>query len=227
MSAFPRPLLDARLLRRYRRFLADVRFPDGRTETVHCPNPGAMTGCCEPGRPVLVSDRGEGRRKLRYTWELIRMGRSWVCVNTMVANRVVREWLEAGRLLPGYDRVRAEVRCGECRFDFELGCGECLVEVKTVSLARGGVAAFPDAPTERGRRHLAALERQRRRGRRCVLLFFVARGDARAVRPADEIDPAYGRALRRAAAAGVEVLAVRARISRRGITMGPVLPLRL
>ena len=230
MSAFPAPLLDATLVRRYKRFLADVDFPDGRRETIHCPNPGAMTACCEPGRPVLVSDHdlsGGRARKLRYTWELIRMGRTWVVVNTQIANRVVRGWLESGRLLPGNGSVRPEVSYGGSRFDFALDDGACLVEVKTVSLARGGVAAFPDAQTERGRKHLRTLARAHREGRRAVLVFFVARGDARAVRPADEIDPEYGRELRRAAREGVELLAVRARISRRGITMGPELPVLL
>ena len=227
MSVFPAPLLEATLVRRYKRFLADVDFPDGRRETIHCPNPGAMTACCEPGHTILVSDHGGRGRKLRYTWELIRMGRTWVVVNTQVANRVVHGWLSSGRLLPGYGSVQREVRYGDSRFDFALDDGACFVEVKTVSLARGGVAAFPDAQTERGRKHLRALARAHREGHRAVLLFFVARGDARAVRPADEIDPEYGRELRRAAREGVELLAVRARVSRRGITMGPSLPVLL
>ncbi|MHC4223278.1 MAG: DNA/RNA nuclease SfsA, partial [Planctomycetota bacterium] len=101
MRAFPLPVKDALLIRRYKRFLADVRLDSDRVLTVHCANPGAMTGCDRPGSRVLISDSRDARRKLRYTWELVRVGRSWVCVNTQVANRVVRKWLEMGHLLPG------------------------------------------------------------------------------------------------------------------------------
>jgi sugar fermentation stimulation protein A len=219
LRALP-PLRDAVLVRRYKRFLADVRFRDGSTATVHCPNPGAMTGLAEPGSAILVSDSGNPRRKLRFTWELVRAGRTWVCVNTAVANRVVGRWLDAGRLLPGYREVRREVARAGSRFDFELD-GRCIVEVKTVTLKTDGMGAFPDAITERGRRHVETLAGLR--GTRRVLLYFVARGDVRAVRPADEIDPAYGAALRAAIDAGVEVLAVRARFSRDGVRRGPLL----
>lgn len=213
------------LLRRYRRFLADVRFPTGAVATVHCANPGSMAGCCEPGRPVLLSESADPRRKLRFTWEMIRMGRTWVGVNTAVANRVVAAWLETGRLFPGRGAVAREVACGNSRFDFAVGEG--LLEVKSVSLVRDGIAAFPDAVTERGRRHCEELARARRQGRPATLLFFVTRADAAAVRPADEIDPAYGAALRLAAEAGVEVAAVRARFSPRGVEFGGLLPVRL
>jgi sugar fermentation stimulation protein A len=223
LRPFALPLLDARLVRRYARFLADVRLPDGRVETVHCPNPGAMTGLATPGAAVLLSASADPRRRLRRTWELVRVGRTWVSVNTAIANRVVGRWLETGRLLPGHRTVRREVRVPGSRLDFALD-GTTYVEVKSVTLAEGGVAAFPDAVTERGRRHVEALRRLR--GRR-VLLFFVARGDVRAVRPADEIDPAYGAALRRAVKAGVQVVAVMARCGRRGVSLGPRLPVLL
>jgi sugar fermentation stimulation protein A len=185
-----------------------------------------MTGLAEPGSAILVSDSGNPRRKLRFTWELVRAGRTWVCVNTAVANRVVGRWLDAGHPLAGYREVRREVARAGCRFDFELGSdsgskGRCVVEVKTVTLKTGRVGAFPDAVTERGRRHLDTLAAMR--GTRRVLLYFVARGDVRAVRPADEIDPAYGAALRRAIDAGVEVLAAQARFSRDGVRRGPLL----
>lgn len=220
MRAFPLPLQDAVLIRRYRRFLADVRLGDGRTVTVHCPNPGAMTGCATPGSAVLVSDSGNPRRKLRLTWELVKVGRRWVCENTQVANRVVERWLKTGQLLAGSGPVRREVRLGDSRFDFTLG-ERCVVEVKSVTLEVDGLGAFPDAVTERGRRHVETLAGLR--GWRRILLFFVARGDVRAVRPADEVDPAYGAALRRAAKAGVEVLAVQARFGRDGVRRGPML----
>jgi len=218
LRPFPLPLLDAVLVRRYKRFLADVRFPGGATATVHCANPGAMTGLATPGLPALVSDSGDPRRKLPLSLELVKPGRSWVCVNTAVANRVVRRWLETGRLLEGVrGAVRPEVRDGDVRWDFGLEGGGIL-EVKSVTLRQGRAGAFPDAVTVRGRRHLerlAASDAPRR-----VLVFFVARGDVAFVRPADGIDPDYGRALRAAADAGVEIVAVQARFSRTGVRRG-------
>ena len=220
LRPFPLPLRPAVLIRRYKRFLADVRLPGGELLTVHCPNPGAMTGCDRPGSAVLLSDSENPRRKLRFTWELVRVGRTWVCIDTLVANRVVRRWLEVGHLLPGYETVRPEVKRGDSRFDFALD-DTCIVEVKSVTLKLDGLAAFPDSVTERGRRHLDTLAGLR--GVRRVLVFFVARSDVSAVRPADEIDAAYGAALRRAVEAGVEVLAVRGRFTRRGVERGPFL----
>ena len=220
MRPFALPLVDGVLKRRHRRFLADVRLRTGHVVTAHCPNPGAMTGLAEPGSAVLLSRSDAPHRKLPYTWELVRVGRIWVGVNTAVANRVVGRWLETGQLLPGYRTVRREVARGRSRFDFALD-DRCLVEVKSVTLRVDGVGAFPDSITTRGRRHvetLARLEDVRR-----VLVYFVARADVSAVRPADEIDPAYGRALRRAVRAGVEVVAVQARFTRRGVRKGPEL----
>lgn len=224
MRPFVLPLVDGVLKKRHRRFLADVRLATGRLVTAHCPNPGAMTGLMEPGSAVLLSRSDAPHRKLPYTWELVRVSRTWVCVNTAVANRVVGHWLESGQLLPGYGTVRREPRHGRSRFDFALGDGDddrCLVEVKSVTLKVDGVGAFPDARTERGRRHLETLARLK--DVRRVLVYFVGRGDVTAVRPADEIDPAYGKALRRAVRAGVEVIAVQGRCGRHGVRRGPEL----
>lgn len=194
---------------------------------MHCANPGAMTGLAAPGARILLSDSGNPNRKLRFTWELVRVGRVYACVNTAVANRVVAHWLGTGRLFPEYAAVRREPRGGASRFDFLLeGAGRppCLLEVKTVTLRRGVVGAFPDAVTARGRRHVEELAAVR--GLRRVLLFFVARADIAHVEPADDIDPAYAAALR-AAAAGVEIRAVRARFTRRGATWDGDVPVRL
>ena len=159
---FDRPTARGRLLRRYKRFLADVRLEDGRELTVHCPNPGSMLGLAEPGSEVLVSDSENEKRKLRWTLELVRPSRSWVCVNTARANEVVGEALAAGGIpaLAGRGGARAEVAYGEgSRADFLLEGrrGRTWLEVKSVTLARGRVARFPDSVTTRGLKHLREL----------------------------------------------------------------------
>jgi len=224
LRAFPLPLEDAVLIRRYKRFLADVRLSDGSVRTVHVANPGAMTGCAISGSRVLLSDSRDDRRKLRWSWELVKVGRCWVCVNTAVANRVVAHWLNSGRLYPGAGAVRREPRSGDSRFAFPVG-DDLLIEVKSVTLRVDGVGAFPDAVTKRGLRHLERLAEVR--DREPILLYFVARSDVRVVRPADEIDPEYAAALRRAAAAGVEIRAIGARFDRRGAHWGGELEVRL
>lgn len=224
MRPFPGALRSAVLIRRYKRFLADVQWPDGSTDTVHVANPGAMTGLAEPGSPILLSKSEDPRRKLPFSWELVRVGRTWACVNTAVANRVVRHWLNSGRL-PGIGgAIRAEPRWNDVRFDFRVG-DDLWIEVKSVTLAHGRIGAFPDAVTERGRRHLEELAAMR--AARRMLLFFVARGDVDVVRPAEEVDPRYAEALRAAVDAGVEVRAFGARFDRRGAHARGELEVRL
>ena len=227
--------LAGRLLRRYQRFFADVETQDGRTLTVHCPNPGSMLGCAPVGAAVRCSDSDDERRKLRYTLEMVRVGRAWVGVNTLRANGFARRLLEAGSVRPlaGYASVEREVAVGEgSRLDFVLrghahDARPAFVEVKSVTLARGRVARFPDSRSVRGTRHAEALARLRRGGARAVLLFVVQRADCDVVEPADDIDPEYGAALRAAAGAGVEVLAVRARVGPGGLRFDGRLPVRL
>jgi sugar fermentation stimulation protein A len=224
---FPRALVEATLLRRYKRFLADVRFGDGSTATVHCPNSGSLLGVNSPGLPVYLLDSANPDRKLRYTWVLARVGRALVNIETSLPNRVVHEGAEAQRIpeLRGYATSRREVPYGRSsRVDLFLdnhsgGAAPCFVEVKCTTLAEGGVARFPDAVTERGLKHLGELRRQVRAGARAVQFFFCSRTDAERFRPADDIDPAYGKELRRAARAGVEVVAWRARVTTRGIDL--------
>jgi sugar fermentation stimulation protein A len=227
------PLVRATLERRHRRFLVDVRLGDGRVVTAHCPNPGSMFGLLAPGTPALLSDRGtHSTRRLRYTWEAVRAGRTWVCVNTARANQLAGEAFRSGRIasLARYATVTSEVRVSRAsRIDFLLRGGgrDAFVEVKSVTLRVGTGALFPDAVTKRGRRHLEELARLARRGHRAILLFLVMRGDCRWVGPAEAIDPEYARALRRVSRQGVEVLAYGARVTTRGLTLGPRLPARL
>jgi sugar fermentation stimulation protein A len=225
--------LEGRLLRRYKRFFADVALPDGRELTVHCPNPGSMLGCAEPGSAVRCSASDNPKRKLRHTLEMIRIGRTWVGLHTGLANAFVERVLAAGAIpeLAGYPEIRREVKVdGGARLDFRLAGGRrkpAFVEVKSVTLAEGRVARFPDSVSERGRKHCATLARLRSEGHRAVQLYVVQRGDCRHVEPADDIDPRYGEALRDAARAGVEVLAVRAKVSPTGIAFDGPLPVKL
>lgn len=222
-------------MRRYKRFLADVEFEDGSIRTVHCPNPGSMAGTDRPGSLVRCSTSTGPGRKLAHTLEMIRVGRIFVGLHTARANQLVARALEAGVIpeLRGYASIRAEVRVGDAsRLDFELGQHprdprSAFVEVKSVTLADHRTARFPDAVTIRGRRHLEELVRLHDVGARAVMLFVVQRADCDRVEPADDIDPLYGEALRGAARAGVEVLAVRARVLARGIRLEAALPVLL
>lgn len=226
------PLIEGRLVRRYKRFLADVELADGSLITAHTANPGAMTGLCDPGSRVLLSHHPTAKRKLPYSWQIVYVGRTPVGVNPVLANSIAREGIEAGvvRELTGYASLRPEVKVGDSRLDFELSAPDrprCLVEVKSVTLRVGSRGLFPDAPSARGRRHLEELIALEQAGERAVLLFLVQRGDVRTVGPAREVDPAYGEAFDAARAAGVEVLAYRAAVepSRRRIRLAAPLPL--
>lgn len=214
---FP-PILYGTLIRRYKRFLADVELDDGSVITAHCPNTGRMTTCAEPGWRVALSDSNNPKRKYRYTWELVHNGKCWICVNTGRANDLAVEAITHGIIpeLAGYPEVLREQRFGNSRFDLLLKNGEerCYVEVKNVTLlASDGCYAFPDAVTERGRKHLQELVKVLRAGHRAAMLYIIPRSDGTGFRAAHEIDPAYGAALMFAAEEGVEVYARSVNIS--------------
>jgi sugar fermentation stimulation protein A len=235
---YPAPLVGGRLVRRYKRFFADVeigRGPTRRVVTAHCANPGSMRTCAEPGGRVWLLGSNDPKRRLAWTWELAEIDGALVSVNTARANQIVAEALAARAIaeLAPYDEVQREATApsGDSRIDFLLRTGDrarCWVEVKCATMDGGrGGAAFPDSVTERGARHVGELARLRARGDRAVLLFCVARAGVSHVRPADEIDPTYAAALRRAARAGVEVYAYRAAIDRRGIALADAVPVEL
>jgi len=230
---FPSPLVEARLLRRYKRFLADVELPGGEVVTAHCPNPGSMDTCMVEGGRVLLSDHQGSKRKLRYGWELSRVGATWVLVNPRLANEVLDEALAEGRVpeLSGYGGRRREVRCGPgSRVDFlleEAGRPACWVEVKCATLAVAGIGYFPDGVTARGLKHLLELASRVRAGERAVLFFLVPRGDVSRLRPAARIDPDYAACLRAVVAAGVEVLAYGASTAPSGVRLEEPVPVDL
>jgi sugar fermentation stimulation protein A len=235
---FSGDLTPATLLRRYKRFLADVEFADGTVATVHVANPGAMTGLQTPGAGVCLSKSKNAARKLPWSWELIEAdfghGPELVGVNTMHPNPIVAAALTAGLIpeLAGYATIRREVKYGMgSRIDFLLaqdGRPPCYVEVKNVHLMRKpGVAEFPDSVTARGAKHLDELAAMVAAGNRAMMLFVIQIGSAMAFSLARDIDPAYGRAFDKAHAGGVEALAWTCKIARDGIALDrpvPVVP---
>ena len=234
---FPDPLIAGRLIKRYKRFMADVALKDGTVVTAHCANSGSMLGLVEAGARVWLSPARIPDRKLKYTWELIRVGNTLVGVNTSLANKLVREAIEAGRVpeLSGYGEIMGEVKYGKnSRIDFLLEGGggpPCYVEIKSVTMKRdlspAAAVEFPDAVTTRGTKHLRELSAMARQGRRAVMFYLVQRQDGPAFTIAGDIDPDYAAALKVAMKAGVEVLCYACRLSEKGITLERPLETRL
>ena len=230
--AWPK-LISGTLIRRYKRFLADVALQDGTRVTAHCPNSGSMKACCQSGRPVYLSYHDNPKRKLKYTWELIHMPTSLVGVNTQVPNRLTARAIASGDVpeLNGYQRLRREVKAGKhSRIDILLeseGRRPCYVEVKNCTLVSGSLATFPDAVTLRGQKHLSELQNLVGMGSRCVMFFLIQRMDARSFAPAAHIDPQYAQKLQRAWQHGVEVLVYDVHIDLAGIRLNKRLPCSL
>nr|VFK22656.1 MAG: sugar fermentation stimulation protein A [Candidatus Kentron sp. MB]VFK32141.1 MAG: sugar fermentation stimulation protein A [Candidatus Kentron sp. MB]VFK74166.1 MAG: sugar fermentation stimulation protein A [Candidatus Kentron sp. MB] len=231
---FTTPLISGHLIRRHKRFLADCELTDGTMVTAHCPNTGSMLGCAQPGSRVWLSYSDNPKRKYPLTWELVQVDKdTLVGINTARANYLVKDAIESEKIpaLRGYARIRREVRFGQegSRVDLVLEHHDdsypCYIEIKNVTAApTPGVAVFPDAVTTRGARHLRELSYMVENHARAVVFFCVQRADVREVRPADTIDPDYGRALRTALESGVEAMAWRARISSQGIELHDMLP---
>jgi len=227
------PLVAGQLLGRRQRFLADVKLGDGETVVAHCANTGSMLGCREPGSRVWLSAAADPRRKLAWTWELVEAQPGVIVgIHTGRSNGLVEEAIAAGRIpaLAGYAGLRREVRYGaeNSRIDLLLedaGRPSCYVEVKNVTAAvADGVALFPDAVSARASKHLRELAAMVAAGNRAAIVFCCQRGDVHEVRPADAIDPAYGRALRAAIAAGVEAYALAGRVAPAEIVLDRMVP---
>ena len=232
---FPSPLLRGKLIQRYKRFLADVTLDSGEVVTATCPNTGSMKGLTAPGSVVWLSTSDSPTRKYRHTWEMIEndigAGPTLVGVNTGHPNKILTEAIEAGKIKPlkGYASLKREQSYGKnSRIDILLqdtvgqagGKPPCYVEIKNVHLMRkAGLAEFPDSVTERGAKHLGELSEMVREGKRAVMVFLIQRADAKSVSLARDIDPTYGKAFDDAMAAGVEVIAVRCRLSKTEIAV--------
>ena len=227
---FPDPLLPGTLVRRYKRFLSDVTLASGTEVTAHCANPGSMLGLAEPGAAVWLSPARNPGRKLRFTWELVRIGEGLVGVNTAHPNRIVADAVNAEAIpeLTGYRAARREVKYGRnSRIDLLLqsdGRADCYVEIKSVTLRRRGPAEFPDAVTARGTKHLGELSDMVRGGARAVMFYLVQRGDCRAFTIAADIDPKYAEAFAAARAQGVEVICYACRLTTEAIEIAGKLP---
>ncbi|MEO1401727.1 MAG: DNA/RNA nuclease SfsA [Cyanobacteria bacterium J06635_1] len=217
------PLQKGRLLKRYKRFLADIELETGEVITAHCPNTGPMTGVCHINGQVMVSQSDNPKRKLAYTWELAEVGETqpvWAGVNTALPNRVIRAALAAQVFpqLEDYPSIRPEVPYGEdrkSRIDFLLTSETdppCYVEVKNTTWAKADCALFPDTVTTRGQKHLRELMVLPPQAR-AVMLYFINRGDCPSFAPGDEADPTYGQLLRQAVKQGVEILPCRFQVT--------------
>lgn len=231
---FPDPLIRGTLLRRYKRFLADIKLDDGTEVTAHCANPGAMLGLKDAGAEVWLSPSRNPKRKLKYSWELMHADGGLVGINTAHPNGIVAEAIEAGRIEPlhGYDEMRREVKYGQnSRIDLLLrqsGRPDCYVEVKNVHLMRRkGLAEFPDSVTKRGAKHLVELADMVADGHRSVMVYLVQRTDCKKFGIAGDIDPTYAEELHRAMGRGVEAICYDCEIDTAGIQVRKPLKLAL
>jgi len=231
MVAFSSALTQARLQKRYKRFLADVVLPDGSQTTVHCPNTGAMTGCCNEQSIVYLSRSNNAKRKYPYTWEYAtdELGHK-ICINTNNANKVVKAALQEKQIkeLSQYSNIRPEQKVNNSRIDFMLkeeGATPCYLEVKSATLAFGRTALFPDTVTLRGQKHCYELAELRQQGYRAVLLFCVMRQSITEFKIAQNIDPDYAKALEFAVNQGVEVLCYGCNLDLNGINISQAIPI--
>lgn len=232
---FPAPLQRGTLIKRYKRFLADVTLDSGEAITAHCANPGSMLGLADPGSTVWLSQSDNPKRKLKYSWELVEVdlgkGPSLVGINTAHPNALVAEAISSGKIkeLSGYPALRREVKYGvNSRIDILLekqDMSRCYVEIKNVHLMReAGLAEFPDSVTARGAKHLVELSGMVAEGHRSVMVYLVQRNDAEDFTLARDIDPAYGEAFDRARDAGVEAIAYACDLTPEGIEVSGRLP---
>lgn len=225
---FEQPLQSATLLKRYKRFLADVVTPNGEEFTLHCANTGAMTGCATPGDTVWYSTSSNAKRKYPHSWELTQtQTNDWICVNTLRANGIIADAIEAGDIpeLSEYEEIKREVKYGNenSRIDILLKSNhkvDCYIEVKSVTLLDNGIGYFPDAKTQRGQKHLRELTAIAKLGLRAVLFYAVPHTGITEVTVAKEIDPDYASLLKEAHDAGVEILCYRINISEYNLTIG-------
>ncbi len=228
---FSQELVPGKLVRRYKRFLADVELENGDIVVAHCTNSGTMKTCLEENAPVYLSPATDPKRKTRFSWEMIFINNSWVGVNTMIPNQLVYEAIVSKEIegLDNYSVVKREVKFEDSRLDVyaENEVEKCFVEVKNVSMKVEEGALFPDAVTSRGLKHLHTLMRIKKQGMRAVMVYVVQRTDVSFFGLAEDIDPAYAEALKEAMINGVEVFSIQAVVSPKGIYLNKLLEIRI
>lgn len=228
---FETGLVHGFLVKRYKRFLADVMLDTGEIVVAHCTNSGSMKSCIENGAEVYLSPVADATRKTWFTWEMIKINGNWVGINTANPNKIAFESISNGIIpeLAGYTRVLREVTFGDSRFDIyaENGTEKCFVEVKNVTMKEGKYALFPDSVTTRGQKHLKTLMDVKAAGMRAVMLYIIQRTDVEVFAPAVEIDPVYAKKLKTAVAAGVEIIAMQAEVSPEDIFLKKNLPVEV
>ena len=225
MIKFSKPLMKAALVKRYKRFFADVILEDGSEVTCHCPNTGSMRSCGEPGDTVFVLANNDPKRKLKYTWEYTKVKGGYIGINTQRPNRIVETAIENGAIkeLLGYKSLKREQKYGQAsKIDLLLEDPDrepCYVEIKNVTLKEGKNLYFPDAVTQRGQKHLQELMDIKKTGARAVMFYLINRPDGEAFKPAEHIDPEYARLYKKAQEKGVEILHYRVKASLSGMTI--------
>lgn len=228
---FKQELIHGKLIKRYKRFLADIELDNGEIVLAHCTNSGSMKSCLEEGAEVYLTPVDDPKRKTKFTWEMIKMNGDWIGVNTGNPNILAYEAVSKGLIngLKGYTEVKREVTWGDSRFDL-MAKNEheiCFIEVKNVTMKEDCFARFPDAVTSRGRKHLETLINVKKAGMRAAMLYVVQRSDVSVFAPADKIDPEYGKALRKAIEEGVEIFVVQAKVTPQSIDIVRHLPMQL
>lgn len=228
---FPKKLVHGTLIKRYKRFLADMKLDDGTEVVAHCTNSGSMKSCMEDGAEVYLTPVNDPKRKTKFTWEMIKINGDWVGINTGNPNKLAFEAILENKIpeLSGYTTVKREVKFSDSRFDIfaENEKEQCFIEVKNVSLKDGLYAKFPDAVTTRGQKHLKTLMEVKSSGIRAVMLYIIQRSDVEIFSPAVEIDPDYAKALKVAIEAGVEVIPMRVKVTPDKIELDKKLPFEL
>lgn len=228
---FSKPLVHGKLIKRYKRFLADVVLDSGEIVIAHCTNSGSMKTCIEEGAEVYLTHVDDPKRKTKYTWEMIKINDDWIGINTGKPNVLVYEAIRDQKIvdLDRYTEAKREVKFEDSRFDVfaKNNEEECFVEVKNVSMKVGEYARFPDAVTTRGKKHLETLIRVKESGMRAVMFYVIQRSDVSVFGPAYGIDPTYAEALKKAIDNGVEVFAYQAKVTPKGIELIKQLPVDL
>ena len=228
---FDKNLVHGRLIKRYKRFLADVTLDNGEIVTAHCTNSGSMKSCLEENAEVYLSPVNDPKRKTKFTWEMIKINKDWVGINTGNPNKLAFDAVKNGEIekLKGYTDVKREVKFDDSRFDVMArnDSETCFIEVKNVTLKEGNYALFPDAVTSRGKKHLETLAKVKEKGMRAVMLYIIQRTDVEIFAPAKDIDPEYAESLKKVYQKGVEIIPIQAKVTPQKIELIKELPFEL